>query len=735
MKDRSSSRALAGIAVALVACVAATSDQPADACSSSVVTMTEATTHPDLPLDRFAEGKLGLVRPTFARSYLVVAWRALSGAPLDDAERRAALALWTGRLTTVEPSRVSSATPAPTAAAPAPAPGSSAQQTRWENERARVLGVPRAWVHVGYTTKSYAWVVACKEDAFRVAADTLADREATAPRAELVEWTKAQDQVFGACGAPATATIPAALPASASARARADREYQIAAAHLYANHFDEAERRFRAIGADRASPWRRTARYLVVRTMARRAQLAQDKSDAAGLGRALAELDRLRVDSDMASMSSAMSGYRGYLRSRADPAGALADAAAKVARPAGVDLGQHLDDYTRLIDDDERALEKATDDLTVWIGLVQGKRPAAEAIRMYNARKTLPWLVAALVRAERADDRALDAILADALAVPKGSPGFATARYHFLRLSAARGVPRTTLADQIQRTRHDLPPDVGPSTSNAFALLAARHAPTVARLFAEAAVRPAGVSEDSGPAVADPKAPRALPPEIVEMLNARLPVSAWADAAAQTSLPADVRAHVAAVAYVRAMLLGERKVAAALAPTVSRTNPSLAPFVQRIEQARTEDERRLSLVYAILKVPSLGPDADAWTAGEAKEAPIDSSYGGFFWCTRAAATADPIGALGEGEHAAAEREHAALVKLGAGATWLGEEAARLADALPADPRAPEALHLAVRATRYGCKDGKTPAASKHAFQVLHRRFPKSVWAQRTPYHY
>ena len=55
--------------------------------------------------------------------------------------------------------------------------------------------------------------------------------------------------------------------------------------------------------------------------------------------------------------------------------------------------------------------------------------------------------------------------------------------------------------------------------------------------------------------------------------------------------------------------------------------------------------------------------------------------------------------------------------------------------VPPDPQVPEALHLAVRATRHGCTDNETSQWSKKAFQLLHRRYPKSEWAVKTKYHY
>jgi len=50
-----------------------------------------------------------------------------------------------------------------------------------------------------------------------------------------------------------------------------------------------------------------------------------------------------------------------------------------------------------------------------------------------------------------------------------------------------------------------------------------------------------------------------------------------------------------------------------------------------------------------------------------------------------------------------------------------------------DPRVPEALHLAVRSTRYGCTDDNTTKFSKQAFQLLHKNYPKSEWAAKTKY--
>lgn len=60
----------------------------------TMVTLFESHVHPDLPLDRFAAGWLGIIKPTWDRSYLYVAYRCLTGRGFDAPEQKAMLSLW-----------------------------------------------------------------------------------------------------------------------------------------------------------------------------------------------------------------------------------------------------------------------------------------------------------------------------------------------------------------------------------------------------------------------------------------------------------------------------------------------------------------------------------------------------------------------------------------------------------------------------------------------------------------
>ena len=101
----------------------------------------------------------------------------------------------------------------------------------------------------------YFQYVNCAGDAFQNAVRTLDDRAAKfgLESGNLREWVSAQDQVFANCSAEAH-VIPASL-SSGDALLRADRVYQIAAAHFYARDFDEAAAGFDAISTDKSSPW------------------------------------------------------------------------------------------------------------------------------------------------------------------------------------------------------------------------------------------------------------------------------------------------------------------------------------------------------------------------------------------------------------------------------------------------------------------------------------------------
>ena len=84
---------------------------------------------------------------------------------------------------------------------------------------------------------------------------------------------------------------------------------------------------------------------------------------------------------------------------------------------------------------------------------------------------------------------------------------------------------------------------------------------------------------------------------------------------------------------------------------------------------------------------------------------------------------------------AANSEWRELSTIGTAPNYLTEQVVAYAKLQPQDPRVPQALHLAVRSTRYGCTNIETSKLSKSAFNLLHERYPQSEWSAKTKYYY
>ncbi len=210
--------------------------------------------HPDFPRTRYAAGKLGVIEPTYARSYLVVAYRYLAGIGLDAAEQEQVRGYWQDRATGDWDHIL------------------TWWSERWEKVRMRVPGAPPNEDDIPaqkYDPEILSWELNCADDAFRVATLTLQTRilQFGLRSAAVKDWLNAQDDVFSNCGS--RGNVPVAVPSNMPALLYKDRDYQIAAAHLYRGEPELAANQFRKIADDRHSPWRQMAPYLVARSLLR----------------------------------------------------------------------------------------------------------------------------------------------------------------------------------------------------------------------------------------------------------------------------------------------------------------------------------------------------------------------------------------------------------------------------------------------------------------------------------
>jgi hypothetical protein len=226
-----------------------------------------------------------------------------------------------------------------------------------------------------------------------------------------------------------------------------------------------------------------------------------------------------------------------------------------------------------------------------------------------------------------------------------------------------------------------------------------------------------------------------------------MPLNILKDIPNSPALPAHLRRDVAQAVWLRAVLLGDNRTAEELVPTLRTLLPTLSSVLDQFVSTSQPDAKRFSAIYAWLKFPGLEPVVDT---GIGRVPPLNEqdTYRDNWWCSAAAGESEansdkdaqqpvkisrrPLFLL-DAQQAEGVKEWSTLNALGAAPNYLCQQAVQWATKNPTDPRAPEALHLAVNSTRHGCTDKETGRWSKAAFDLLHRKFPGTTWAKKTPY--
>lgn len=719
------------------------------------------TVHPEYPLENFARGEIGIVQPSFARSYLYVAYRHLSGAAFDQTEQQALVDLWRDRLNLRWES------------------GEDQALQAWLSARQKVLTGTAPKIDVYRSREKpnqYETYLNCQNDAFETAATTLDARvkQFGSDSPAVKQWVEAQDLVFANCSDGQH--IPVPLPTDAEGLARSDREYQIAAANFYAGNFDVAKTQFETLGAQTKSPWHATAAYLVARTLIRKASLGADETKKAALAEAEVRLNKILNNPIKESSRVAARRLLNIVRLRLHPEERLHELGLSLAGNRGnANLKQDLWDYTVLLDEfvgDDEAHHRRTstshadlheDDLTDWIVTLQSDKTEAldHSLARWQAKSSVPWLIAALSKVGPQNESAAN-LQAAATKIPPSSPAFATASFHSVRLDIAAGrsaAARTKLDELLRQhgSRFNL------STMSLLHQQRLMVSSSLDDFLTYAPRVPAGFSwdEDGRQIPADEaevgeelkahQGKTLFDSDASEIFNRRIPLALLSHVASNNRLPDHLRRDVVQAVWLRSVLLGNNTAATALIPELKASVPELTPFLNSYTSAREPGAKKFSAIYAWLKFPGLQPMVNL---GLGRGAPLaeQDSYRDNWWCSAAFSTREPNATDGSklrpgeipadkripafltsAQRATAEKEYITLAALGAAPNYICREVIEWATRNPGDPRVPEALHLAVKTTRYGCTDKQTGRWSKAAYDFLHRRYPNSAWAKQTPY--
>ena len=756
------------LAFALVL-VAATGWRLAQACAPDFFrAVFSYARHPDLPRTEFIDGRLGVLQPTFARSYLVIAYRYLNGIGMNPREREQARDYYKDRNTSSW-DHVGADWPA-----------------RWRAVRSQIKSPPAPPTplitggQLAYNAETHSFALNCAEDAFRVAIHTLDARRSRFGVASQAfrSWIGAQDTVFANCKG-GKAEIPLEASADLPPLIRADREYQIAAAHFYAGHYPAALDRFRRVAQDASSPWNAISRYLVMRTLLR---MTDDPKSAEQAGAQLqADAQATLSDPKLVSihgMTWNLVERHGIRQRDQNYFHDLARLLSAKGQDDGLreELWNYNDIYDRVIGDaDPNAFYHpfrpvGTDvsrfqdaDLSDWIFSFQSRDSAvfSRCLSRWQQTRSLAWLLAALSHAGAADaDKA--GLVRAAAAIPEESPAYLTARFHLLRMNLELG-ERSAARDGLDVLLSSAALKNLPSSVNLFRGLRMLAAPNLDDFMRFAARGPVMVTlqmnsgETPGFFQEDgakrQQAGDLFDADATRVLNRETPFRLLKESALNAPLPSKLRPEALMTAFTRGLMLGED--ISEIARRLAETEPDLSSFTNAFLNETSDDGRRFAAAFLLLHRPEARPYFAPGISRQLHPGKLDE-YRDNWWCPvdieigldaranygwygtptpnllqKSAAAVTPEFLAGS-TSVESKREMDTLETLGAATDFLGGIVLQFAQSHPDDPRVPEALYWLVRAGHYGCADVNTWKTTRAAFRVLHLRYPKTSWAIRTP---
>lgn len=703
----------------------------------------------------FYKGRLGILQAEYERRYLVLAYRILSGLPLNASQIHSVSDFFHYRSKDV-----------------------NAALEAWQNARTLVRGTAQIAIQP-YREIGYIFYPNCTADAFLTAKATLETlvRDFGPSDPQVSNWLDAQDRVFANCG-HGTA-MPDPPTAEMSPLFRAHREYQIAAAYFYSALYGQAATAFLKISKDSASPWHTLAPYLVARSYVRVRKLAEADN----------QISAILADPAESSMRSAALGLRDYIRGQSDPAAQMLSLSKRLMDSNSNQLGHDLSDFTFIYDHIENpyteeplspdryrtrlSLSSDTlknlarqDALIGWVNDFGDRSPDASrrVLDQWRHNKSLPSLLLALNHASGKDPSANE-LLAAASQIKPASPAFDTVVFESARIETEAGMTDRAAARLDAVLRSSLAPHLDTSTDNAFRAERMKVARTFPEFLAYAPRTVAFQTIDEDP-ITPLKPPPAKPQTLTSfdsdataVFNRSLPQSLWLRAALYPALALPLRIELLQAGLVRSILLATD--GTPFARELTQLKPAYSDSLSSYLHA-ANDAQEFDAAFWILHHPELQPWIRAGVQRQTHDGRIDD-FRDNWWCTSKAEDQQgfqfdyfqqqqrfsPLlarlyptghqaavpGFLNSAERSENESEQQKLKVASSAPTFLSRSVLKWVTAHPDDPRNAEALALAVKTSRYGCGDVHSSRFVRQAFSLLHDRYGNTRWAKQTPYWY
>lgn len=715
--------------------------------------------HPDLPFTDYGAGNLGVIAPSYARSYLYVAYRYLEGTPFTEEEQARMADVWDFRLhgDYGTPRRALEAWIDLRRSYSVPIPDSLVRLPK------------KPWRWRDFETGRHVHMRTCTADSFAQATARLSElakrfgRESGA----LKSWIVAQDLVFHQCLEPKH--LPA-LEDGLPAAVRFDREYQRAAALFHGGTFEGAEKAFRAIRRHQESPWTEWAPYMVGRSLLWQARMLPDGDPEylPLLRRTQRQFERVLLDEEAAVTHDAARHLLFRVLTVTDPEAA--------ARMLGLRLMSELRAGTRFHDVDRylTVLDNANprrwwsdpappfadrialgrrDRLTAWIMAFQATEPEAVAytVERWRENRSTAWLIAALSKVDPEHEAVPE--LLDAARADDSRYGAASVAYYAARLLARSGKH----ADARELLDAQLPSLAQlPSSRNRMLAVRAEASQDYGEMLHYGVRLPVAIglrhhreparhawrTWDDGSRDYYVRYEAGLMPQVADALNSSVPLGKLVELSREATDGAEsVRRDIAIALWVRAVLLKRWDVARDLTRDVAVLAPQTQSSMEEFQAASDQDAPFLSKLI-LLRFPGMSPKVEAGIGRviELEENHCDG-YNWWWWTRhggKEAVRPKPVALewVTESERRRAQEEWDEIVGLAlTGAGWLYESTYAACDGADAPALCPEALY---RAAENYLVAGSYHWALQHpgwdtdhngyaSAALLDERYPNSKW--------
>lgn len=379
-----------------------------------------------------------------------------------------------------------------------------------------------------------------------------------------------------------------------------------------------------------------------------------------------------------------------------------------------------------------------------WLDAMRRNPGGEEKIAVWRARRSLPWMVAALSSVDNGSE-GIDDLITETEKVPPDSPAYLTVQFHLLRLTADKSKQLNIARRLLKRQSSDLTNQ----DANAIKAIALGNVRNAEEFVAFAPRTP--TTKLFG------KVPN-IDADAATIINRRLPLDVLEQICTTKRLPSALRDELAIVIWTRAFLLKRWDITRRVAPHVKRLIPGTATLVDEMMSAKDAASRTAIGAILMARYPGMvghvesqiifTEKADELALPNMRPALRQESNRLNWWCSFPENAYWSMKGYGNG-YVANEaapfltkkqkqlfgKESAKLTSIPNATDYLGHIVMSWAKQHPYDARLPPALHLLVRSSRGGCIGDDTSTLSVSAFRHMHKYFPKSEWTRKTRVHY